>query len=251
VSLTRDLLAAVTDSPALVIQRVEAGARFFGVRLDEAAGIAFLGAHQRPSPEEVEAAAIRARERPALEVARWLDGDSATDRQRVQTAIGAAALNALLAHGITQEQPALGQENGLDLIAKHGEGKRLAIVGHFPYLDTLRAKAMQSWVLELDPEDGDTPAGEAPTVLPQADVVGITGSALANGTLEGMLLLCRRDAFVVLIGPTTPLSPVLFDYGVDALCGVIAEDPDQVLTAITQEGSTRRIPGTRPVSLRR
>jgi len=250
-SLTSDLLAAVTDSPPLFTQRIEAGPRFLGVSLTSAAGVAFLGAGQRPAPEEVEATAAQARERPGLEVARWLDGDSATDRQRVQTAFGAAALNALLAHGIAREKAALGQENGLDLIAKQGEGKRLAIVGHFPYLDALRAKATQSWILELDPEEGDTPASEATAVLPQADVVGITGSTLANGTLEGLLRLCRRDAFVVLIGPTTPLSPVLFEYGVDALCGVIAEDPDQVLTAITQEGSTRRIPGTRPVSLRR
>jgi uncharacterized protein (DUF4213/DUF364 family) len=65
-----------------------------------------------------------------------------------------------------------------------------------------------------------------------------------------LLRLCRRDAFVVLIGPTTPLSPVLFDYGVDVLCGAVVEDARYVLASIASDVSTRRLPGMRPVSLR-
>ena len=131
--------------------------------------------------------------------------------------VGAAALNALLG-AAAGGGAALGEENGLDLLVRLSAGKRLAIVGRFPYLDGSRLTATRSWVLELNPEGDDLPAGAAPEVLPQADVVGITGSTLANGTLEGLLALCRPDATVVLIGPTTPLSPVLFDYGADVLC---------------------------------
>ena len=82
-------------------------------------------------------------------------------------------------------------------------------------------------MLELEPQGDDLPAAAAPEVLPQADVVGITGSTLANGTLEGLLALCRPEATVVLIGPTTPLSTVLFDYGADVLCGVLVDDPER------------------------
>ncbi|MGH2356233.1 MAG: Rossmann-like domain-containing protein, partial [Chloroflexota bacterium] len=144
----------------------------------------------------------------------------------------------------------LGDENGLDLIARLSEGQRLAVVGRFPYLQEVRLNAEQSWVLELQPEGDELPAAAAPDVLPQADVIGITGSTFANGTLEGLLALCRRDAFVAVIGPTTPLSPVLFDYGVSVLCGAIGHDPQGMLEGVIAGGSSRRVSGMRQVSLR-
>jgi hypothetical protein len=55
---------------------------------------------------------------------------------------------------------------------------------------------------------------------------------------------------VAVIGPTTPLSPVLFDYGVDVLCGSLADDPLLVVESVAA-GSAGRIPGMRQVSLRR
>jgi hypothetical protein len=55
---------------------------------------------------------------------------------------------------------------------------------------------------------------------------------------------------VAVIGPTTPLSPVLFDYGVDVLCGSLADDPLLVVESVAA-GATGRIPGMRQVSLRR
>jgi uncharacterized protein (DUF4213/DUF364 family) len=174
-------------------------------------------------------------------------------------AIGAAALNATLAGALVTRGAAtdgtagtaeVGDENGLDLIARLGAGKRLAIVGAFPYLKTIRVDAARSWVLELDPAEDEEPATAAPEILPQADVVGITGSTLANGTLEGLLALCRRDAFVAVIGPTTPLSPILFDYGVDVLCGALADDADAMVASLLAGGSTRRLAGTRQISLR-
>jgi uncharacterized protein (DUF4213/DUF364 family) len=88
-------------------------------------------------------------------------------------------------------------------------------------------------------------------VLPRADVVGITGSTLTNGTLEGVLALCRPDAFVVLIGPSTPLSPILFNYGVDVLCGTLVDDPLRVVQQLSGELTvpTPRLPGMRSVSM--
>jgi uncharacterized protein (DUF4213/DUF364 family) len=166
--------------------------------------------------------------------------------------VGGAALNALLGAQLRASGAALGDENGLVLLAEQAAGRRLAVVGRFPNLPRIRASAAESWVLELRPEGDDLPAEAAPEVLPRADVVGITGSALANGTLEGLLALCRPEATVVLIGPTTPLSPVLFDYGVDVLCGTLVDDPLRVVAQLTGEPAvpTPRLPGMRPVSLR-
>jgi hypothetical protein len=37
-------------------------------------------------------------------------------------------------------------------------------------------------------------------LVPQADVVAITGTALINHTLDGLLALCRSDALVMVLG---------------------------------------------------
>lgn len=245
---------ALWQRETLVVQRAEVGPRFFGVGVGSpdgerllATGVAFLGPHQRRAAEAVQEEVAASRGRPVAAVAHWLTDGEPLERK----ALGAAAVNALLALRLNRDGTRLGDENGLDLLAKASVGKSLAVVGRFPYLDEIRAKTTRSWILELEPEGDEVGPAGAADVLGQAEVVGITGSTIANGTLEGLLEACRPDAFVVLIGPSTPISPVLFEHKVSALCGTVAEDPAAVLTSIVNEGSTRRIPGTRAVSLRR
>ena len=256
-SLAAALLESVQEvwqGKTLVAKRAEVGPRFFGIGAGSpaedglgAAGVAFLGPHQRRTASAVQDVVASTRGRPIDTVAGWLAAGESLEH----AALGAAALNALLSLKLHQDGTALGDENGLDVLARESVGKKLAVVGRFPYLDEIRAKATASWVLELEPEADEVGPSGAAEALGQAEVVGITGSTIANGTLEGLLAMCRRDAFVVLIGPSTPLSPVLFEYKVSALCGVIASEPEQTLASIVNEGSTRRIPGTRSVSLRR
>jgi uncharacterized protein len=124
--------------------------------------------------------------------------------------------------------------NADDYLVEHGAGKNVAVVGHFPFVERLKALAKQFWVLELTPKDGDFPAQAAPEIIPQADVVAITATTLINRTFQGLIDLCRPDARVVLIGPSTPLSPVLYDYGIDILSGTIVTNPQAVLTGISQ-----------------
>ena len=250
----RDLLHAAAGAPPLVASAVVAGPRFTALvgaaapaAPATAAGVAYTGAGEIDASYDA-VAATRALEseslgRPLLDLA----GQVVAGRQD----LGAAALNALLGVQLRAAGSRLGDENGLDLLAQQCAGRRLAVVGQFPYLKTIRVEAAQSWVLELRPDGDELPAAAAPEIIPQADVVGITGSTLANGTLQGLLDLCRPDAFVVLIGPTAPLSPVLFDYGVDVICGAVADDPLATLQALSAEASTRRVPGMKQVSLRR
>jgi uncharacterized protein (DUF4213/DUF364 family) len=261
--LLADLLASVSASPPYVATAAVAGRRFTAVGGALAphappgvAGLAYTAqGEDDPAYDPATASAAltaAATGRPILDLARELVPDgAAAGPQRPD--LGAAALNALLGAAARRGDYPLGEENGLDLVVRLSAGKRLAMVGRFPYLDGTRLTATRCWVLELSPEGDDLPATAAPEILPQADVVGMTGSTLANGTLEGLLALCRRDATVVLIGPTTPLSPVLFDYGADVLCGAVVDDPPQTL-AVLADGALKprpRIPGTRVVSLTR
>jgi uncharacterized protein (DUF4213/DUF364 family) len=69
-------------------------------------------------------------------------------------------------------------------------------------------------------------------VLPGADVVVITGMAFVNRSLGALLRLCSERAQIIVAGPSTPLSPVLFQHGVHQLCGAIVRDEAGVLRAV-------------------
>ncbi len=96
-------------------------------------------------------------------------------------------------------------------------------------------------MLELDPRDGDIPSEQAPEYIPKADVVAITATTLINHTFEGLLALCKPGTRVMLVGPSTPLSPVLFDKGVDLLCGTIVVDPRAAMLGISQGASSHQL----------
>jgi uncharacterized protein (DUF4213/DUF364 family) len=155
----------------------------------------------------------------------------------LEASIGMATFNALL----EADRGPLTESNAADILLEHGTGKRIAIVGHFPFIERVRAAASQCWVLELRPGPGDLPADQASMVLPQADVVALTGTSLLNHTFDDLVVLCRRDAFVLLLGPSVPMTPVLFDAGVDALSGTLVEDPAQVLLSLSQGATFRQI----------
>jgi uncharacterized protein (DUF4213/DUF364 family) len=148
----------------------------------------------------------------------------------LRASLAAATINASLS-------PLIGQwkdEKMEDVILRRGAGKSVVMVGHFPFVDSLRPQVGALAVLEARPRPGDLPASAAPEVLPEAELVVITGMAFVNQTLEGLLHLCSPRAHVILAGPSTPLSPVLFEHGVHELCGAIVKDVDAVLRAVAE-----------------
>lgn len=149
----------------------------------------------------------------------------------LERSIGLAAINSLLEVELDSYQ----EINAADVLIKQGKGLKVCIVGHFPFIPKLQETAGELWVLERRPQTGDLPASEAKRVIPGADVVGITGTALINGTMDGLLSLCRRDALVVVLGPTTPLTSVWFDYGVDVISGTRVVEP-QIVIRLVSEG---------------
>ena len=74
----------------------------------------------------------------------------------------------------------------------------------FPSSSGCGPTAAECWVLELQPGPGDLPAEQAAEVLPQADVVALTGTSLINHTFDELMALCRRDAFVLLARSQCP-----------------------------------------------
>lgn len=137
--------------------------------------------------------------------------------------------------------PAFGQE----VMAARGQGKNVAVIGHFPFVDATRSAFANFWVLEKRPQAGDHDAAMAATILPQADVVTITATTLLNGTLAGLLNLCREDTLIILLGPTTPFAPSLFDYGIDVLAGCDCPDANAALEGVRQGRIFRDLPQAR------
>lgn len=157
--------------------------------------------------------------------------------KHILSSIGTAAANALL-----PKSPSPWQKiNAEEVIAQQGAGKSVALVGHFPFVPRLRPRVGELNVLELDPQPGDHPTVVADRIIPAAQVVAISGTTIANHTLTGLLELCNPNAFVLLLGPSTILSPILFDFGVDLLCGSVVKEIDPVLNTIQEGGNFRQV----------
>lgn len=165
----------------------------------------------------------------------------------LEAAIGMAAINSLL----DVDMDLCTELNAADLILAKGANKRVAIVGHFPFIPKVEEVAKTLWVVEKNPQKGDFDEAEAEHLIPQADVVGITGTAFTNHTIEHLLSLCNKAAYVVVLGDTAPLCPVLFDYGVDAVSGTKVLDPDLALRCVSQGANYRQIKGVSRLTMRR
>ncbi|MBN1423200.1 DUF364 domain-containing protein [Candidatus Fermentibacteria bacterium] len=171
--------------------------------------------------------------RPARDLVEYARSDDT-----VSASIGMAAINSL----IDLDESACIEKGAFELLAEKGRDRNIAVVGHFPFIPKLRRIARNLWVIEKRLRPGDLSESEAPRILPKCDVVSLTGTAFINHTLEQLLTLCQ-GSYVVLTGPTSPLSPVLFDFGIDAICGTRVTDANKVIRYASQGATFRQIHG--------
>lgn len=146
-----------------------------------------------------------------------------------ERAIGCAAINASV--------------NRFDLQGPDGNGLALSgesvgqtvVVGRFPKLDERLPGAL---VLERNPGPGDLPASAAADVIPGCARLIITATTWVNASLAGLLRLVD-GAHVSLVGPGTPLSPVLLEHGIHRLSGFVVTDPPAMRQAIAEGAGAR------------
>ncbi|MEP0805492.1 MAG: DUF364 domain-containing protein [Chloroflexota bacterium] len=166
----------------------------------------------------------------------------------LEVSVGMAAINALL-----PPRPDLWVDlHSKEVLARLGAGKTVVMVGHFSYVPELRPQVGRLLVLELNPKDDqDLPAEAAPQVIPQADVLAVTAMTLLNHTFDELIALRRPGTPMVIVGPSTPLSTVLFEAGAVVLSGAVVENPTAVLRGLKEGASfhqLRRL-GVRLVSM--
>ncbi len=238
-----DDLLALLPKESVVVHDVRIGAFWTVVWTGRGAGLASTQRDtQTPHGQSLVRRAGDLLACSAQELAGLLRSDSP-----MEAGLGMAAVNALL----EVDETALTDRNATEEIVGRGAGKRVVIVGHFPFIPTVRQVAAHLDVLELDPGPGELPPEAAAEVIPQADVVAITGTSLLNRTFDGLIRLCRPGAYVLVLGPTTPLSPLLFDYGVDLIAGTRVVDPAAALATAGQGAIFRQMRGVRLVTMAR
>lgn len=181
-------------------------------------------------PDDVEPVVFTGR--PAAELARFsLSPDIG------QASLGLAAINSLMPIDISR----CTEVNAGHIIMDKGKGKNISIIGHFPFVDDLKGVAKNLWVIEKWQKPGDYPAEDAALYLPQSDVIAISSTTLINHTLESLLPLCPKTGFTMLLGPTTPMTPVIFEYGIDMISGSLVIDNQLALTCIKQGANFRQL----------
>jgi len=61
--------------------------------------------------------------------------------------------------------------------------------------------------------------------------------------MEGLLSLCHPGSMVLVLGPSTPLSPLLCYYGISFLSGSRVIDEDDAVTSIQQGAAFQQVKG--------
>ncbi|MDR3248292.1 MAG: DUF364 domain-containing protein [Treponema sp.] len=113
-------------------------------------------------------------------------------------------------------------------------GKKAAVIGHFMHLERTLAPICELSILEQRPREGDYPASACEFLLPLQDFVFATGVTLTNKTFPRLLELSRPAEFI-LVGPSTPLCPLLLDFGVRDLQGFAVTNPELCRAIVLDE----------------
>jgi uncharacterized protein len=163
-----------------------------------------------------------------------------------QAAVGAAVVNAVINSGsslaaraqvLEPSETVPGHLAVFDYFAPLVQGANVVVIGSYPVLQSFKAFGPYQCI-ERRPRNGELPDSAAEFLLPQADWVFITASAIANKTLPRLLSLSRQ-AKVVLMGPSLPWMEEWADFGVDYLAGVEINDAAYLAQVVAEGGGTR------------
>ncbi len=165
-------------------------------------------------------------------------------KRLLESSLGMAALNSVIEPPVSCKQ-----QDAYEEIVKKSIGKNVAVIGHFPFVKRLRKQAKNCWVFERRLQDGDLPSEQMPQFLPQTDVLVLTAQIIANNCFHKIVSLAPR-AYKIMLGPSTPLSPVLFDFGIDVLGGVRVAEPERVRRSIAQGAHFKQLRGIEKITMK-
>jgi uncharacterized protein (DUF4213/DUF364 family) len=130
----------------------------------------------------------------------------------------------------------------IDLL-EFSHGDKVTLVGAFKsYINLLTGKNVKLRVLELDEEAliGDdkkyyVPAEKYSEVIPDSDIVIITGLSLVNNTIDGLLDAVKAGTKLVITGPSAGILPqILFKKGVNIIGATEVLDSEMLFTLVSE-----------------
>ncbi len=239
------------DFDEIVVARVVVGLFFTGVKLSTG----HAGSAATPIKEVPEAVCC-----PSSAMAMPFPGklsgrkaaafvEDAIESGGVRRALGIAVLNALAQVAIDRygcpDAEFLQDTDAFDAVEVKPHEKVVVVGAFAPFLRALRKIEADYLVLEKDPatlKPVEMPffreADLAGEVVPQADVLLITGTTLINDTLDGLLGMAKPTARTVVVGPTVTMIPEpFFNRGCDILGGIQITDADGFLDILCEGGS--------------
>ena len=236
----RGIVEARVDLESITAERIVLGMGYTGVKLSNGeAGVCHsLISETSPDCCDILDDAGHLTSIPVTELLTYTDSWNLFNR-----ILGVATLNAL-SQSVIREDPGrypLLRENLINVLDVD-TGDTVSMVGMIkPFMEPLRRKSKRLYILERSSPrpDGVYPDTACEELLPESDVVVITGSALANGTLDRLLELSCQARKVAVVGPTVSIVPdPLFRRGVDYCGGVQVRDAELLMTVLSEAGGT-------------
>jgi len=228
--LVNRMISSITR-PDAVVEQVVAGSKFMAVVAGGRMGIAsMLGAKPGQDERDLFDKVIG---RPVKEVA-----DYARQSSPCAVPLGFAALNAGNALDPGSVEPSDFPAD--ELIGSLGKDKATGLVGEFPFVKHLSRRVGTLHLFELRRVPGAVPKDQWEAVLAGLDVLAVTGTTLLTRQMAWYLARAPR-AKIIILGPTTPVSSVLFEYGADYLCGSVVTDIERVANGIRNGISFKEI----------
>lgn len=172
-----------------------------------------------------------------LEVSAWQLAKLSRAPRAVDSSVGVATLNSIINQGIKGEEGPL-----LDFL-EIKEDDLVGMVGNFKPLAKKINDVNDLYIFERDPLERDVyPDWAVEQLLPNVDVAIITGTAIANKTIDHLLDLAQNAREIAILGPTTPMAPSVFKkVGVTLLGGRIYTDLERTLKIISHGGGTKKL----------
>jgi len=208
--LYRDIALGVAEDE---VRQIACGSRWIMVEGSHGCGLAYLPRHPRdllPSLPRLAKLSLRGL------------AELSQSWNPLEMALGIAAINA--------------HYNRYDLAACPGNGARMfrevagrvVVIGAFPGVDGILPNCS---VIEAEPRPGEFPTIAMDSLLPGCGAAVVNSSALINRSLPRILRLAQ-GCRVALIGPATPLTSRLHDYGMEILGGLVIDDANGLAAAI-------------------
>lgn len=151
--------------------------------------------------------------------------------------VGLATANALLA---SLPHPQASPNEVISSLAITPDD-RVAMVGYFaPVVATLQKSGCRLDIIALDPGRAETLCPEeGHKVLADCSVAIITGTSLITGTLDEVLADLGQPRAAVLLGPSSPLCPDVFQgTKITHIAGARVRDVDAILRIVSEGGGT-------------